>query len=266
MQRMTTSQPKIVLCDLGETNIEGLQSYSPFCLKVHRALGLAGLAYETRRGAAPSDFRRLNPAAQVPVLLVDDEVVADSTRILARIDRLSVALGGPSLVPQQGRASAEAWLWEDYADRALSGYVVAGRWADARNWPIVREAYFKGAPWVVRALIAPRIRSGVLASLAARDVLRASAEALWDDYRRILDQLESRAPHHGFWVSSEAPSVADLGLFGMLRSLCTPLTEAQGREILLRPTLTKWLDRVDDFAPCKAHASPTTGAKLDACS
>jgi glutathione S-transferase len=244
MKLMKTNQSKIVLCEVGETSVVGLQSYSPFCLKVHRALGVTGLAYESRHGR-PGDFRDLNPSGQVPILTVDEEVIADSTRILARIDQLSRAAGGPSLLPQDRRARAEAWLWEDYADRALSGYVVAARWADDRNWPLVREAYFKGAPWFVRALVAPRIRRRVLSGLVARDVLRSGKEALWDDYRRSLDQLEERAPREGFWVGSDAPSVADVGLFGMLQSLRTPLTAAQAREVVLRPVLTDWLDRVD---------------------
>lgn len=260
MKLMEPLQPKIVLCELGETDLPGLQSYSPFCLKVHRALGFAGLAY-TSRHAAPRAFRNLNPAAQVPVLLIgEDEVVADSTRILARIDRLSRAAGGPSLLPADPRARAEAWLWEDYADRALSGYVVAARWADERNWALVKEAYFAGAPWFVKLLIAPRIRSHVLAGLVARDVLRSGEEALWEDLRCSLDQLESRAPYAGFWVTQEAPSVADIALFGMLQSLRTPLTAAQDHELKLRPALSDWLDRVDEATFPQAARAP---ARLD---
>ncbi len=243
---METLQPKIVLCELGETTVPGLQSYSPFCLKVHRALGLAGLAY-TSRHAPPRAFRALDPAAQVPVLLIgQDEVVVDSTRILARVDRLSRAAGGPSLLPADPRACAEAWLWEDFADRALSGYVVAARWANHHNWPLVKEAYFAGAPWFVKRLIAPRIRSRVLGALVARDVLRSGEEALWEDFRRSLDQLEARAPFEGFWVTKGAPTVADIALFGMLQSLRTPLTAAQHHELKLRPALSDWLDRVDE--------------------
>lgn len=243
---MNTHQPEIVLCELGETSVPGLQSYSPFCLKIHRALGLAGLAY-TSRHAQPSAFGDLNPARQGPILLIgDDEVVADSTRILARIERLSRAAGGPSLLPEDPRARAEAWLWEDYADRALSGYVVAARWADDRNWPLVKEAYFGSAPWFVRRLIAPRIRTRVLSGLVARDVLRSGEAALWKEFRCSLDQLEARAPGDGFWVTKEAPTVADLALFGMLQSLRTALTAAQDHELKLRPALCDWLDRVDE--------------------
>lgn len=244
MAVMKINPPKIVLCELGETGIERIQSYSPFCLKVHRALGAVGLVYESRRGA-PRDFADLNPTGQVPILLVDGDVVRDSTRIVQRIVELAALAGGPSLVPADPRARAEAWLWEDYADRCLNGYLVAARWADPRNWLFVRDAYFGDAPWFVRKLIAPQIRKKVLDALVARDVTRGGDKALQDDFRSALDHLESRAPLAGFWLGTETPTVADISLFGQLQSFRTPLTSAQAREVTLRPALTDWLDRVD---------------------
>ncbi len=239
-------QPKLLLCELGETEIATLQSYSPFCLKVHRALGAVGLEY-TSRHDRPDAFKSLNPAGQVPVLLVgdDEEPVFDSTSIIMRIASIAAPCGLPSLVPSDPRLCAEAWLWEDYADRALNGFVVAARWADDRNWPLVREAYFKGAPWFVRSVVAPMLRRKVCAALVARDVLRSGEARLWDELRRVLDHLEARAPLEGFWVESDAPTVADIALFAQLQSLRTPLTASQARELTLRPALSDWLDRVD---------------------
>lgn len=259
MKLMKTSQPKIVLCEMGETGIEGIQSYSPFCLKVHRALGATGLEYTSRRGI-PRDFRDLNPLEQLPVLLVDDEPIADSTRILARIEQISVARGGPSLLPRDAGARAEAWLWEDHADRALNGYLVAARWADDANWALVREAYFGAAPWFVKKVIVPQIRKKVIGSLVARDFLRAGEAALWDELRRVLDVLEVRAPHSGFWVGGDAPTVADVSLFGQLQSFRTPLTAVQARELSLRPALVDYLDRVDEATfPGRAKAPASLG-------
>src|SRR5688500_13082267 len=150
----------IVLCEVGQTGVSGLESWSPFCLKVHRALRAAGLPYTSRHGTMPADFKHLNPAGQVPVLLVDDEPVYDSTRILERILELA---------PKAFDASAEAWLWEDWADRALYGYVVASRWADPKNWPLLRDAYFGQAPWLVRSFVAPAVRRRVMRALEGRD-------------------------------------------------------------------------------------------------
>jgi glutathione S-transferase len=81
------STPNLVLCETADPGLPGIESYSPFCLKVHRALKVAGLPYERRHGL-PASFKRYNPVGQVPVLLVDGEPLADSTDILRRIVQL----------------------------------------------------------------------------------------------------------------------------------------------------------------------------------
>jgi glutathione S-transferase len=232
--------PSLVLCELADSSADGVESYSPFCVKAHRALRLAGLPYERRHANRPDAFRRENPTGQVPVLLVDGAPVCDSTRILQRVDALTGALTR-GLDP---RARAEAWLWEEYADASLSGFLVAARWADDRNWPVVRDAYFGGAPWPVRALVAPKIRRRVVQGLVARDVWRAGAAACWERLDMALDQLDARAPDRGFWVGP-VPSVADIGIFAQLHSLRTRLTKPQAEAIAARARLSAYLDRVD---------------------
>jgi glutathione S-transferase len=240
---MTTTNPSqanLVLCELADAGADGVESYSPFCLKVHRALRAAGLAYERRHGARPDAFASLNPTGQVPVLLVDGEPVADSTRILKRIEALAGPIGGE----MDARTRGEAWLWEELADASLNGFLVAARWADDRNWPLVRQAYFGKAPRFVRALITPRIRARVVGGLVARDVWRAGAEACWDRFLSTLEALEARAPRSGFWVGDRL-TVADVSLFGQLQSFRTPLTAWQAHAVSQKPALRAWLDRVD---------------------
>jgi glutathione S-transferase len=248
--------PSLVLCELADAGAHGVESHSPFCVKAHRALRLAGLPYQRRHGSRPGEFAAVNPAGQVPVLLVDGAPVADSTRILERIDALTGALTRGL----DARTRAEAWLWEDYADTSLNGFLVAARWADERNWPQVRDAYFGAAPWPVRALVAPQIRRGVIRGLVARDVWRAGAEACWERLEKALDHLEARAPQRGFWVSA-TPSVADLSLFGQLHSLRTELTAPQREALARRPGLSAYLDRVDAATQARAAAGPRPAAR-----
>jgi glutathione S-transferase len=236
-----SSQPTIVLCELTDAASHGLESFSPFCLKVHRALRTAGLAYTRRHLGRPSETTPMNPTGQVPVLLVDGKPTPDSTRILARIEELAGPLGGAG---RDARSVAEAWLWEDFADSALYPYVVASRWADDRNWPGVAAVYFKSTPWLVRKLVMPRIRARVIGSLVARDVWRAGADECWARLLRTLDQLEARAPSTGFWLDDRV-SVADIALFAQLQSLRTSLTAWQAHALESHPALTAWLDRVD---------------------
>jgi glutathione S-transferase len=139
---------------------------------------------------------------------------------------------------------AEAWLWEEFSDTALNGFLVSARWAFDENWALLREAYFGAAPWFVQKLIAPKLRQKVIRTLIARDVWRQGRDACWTRFLKTLDALEARAPKQGFWVS-EAVSVADVGIFGQLQSLRTPLTRAQAAELVARKRLLAYLDRVD---------------------
>jgi glutathione S-transferase len=250
---MTTQQPTLILCELADTGIESVDSYSPFCLKIHRALRAAGLRYERRLGNHPGDFKHLNPTGQVPVLLIDGEPVSDSTQILKRIDELT---GGKFTRDLTAAQRAEAWLWEELADTALNGFLVSARWGWDENWPRVCETYFGKAPWFVKRLIAPRLRKKVIAGLVARDVLRQGVDACWGRYLTMLDQLDTGAPDEGFWLSATL-SVADIALFGQLHGLRTPLTPAHAEQLAQRLRLSAYLDRVD-----VATRLPTQGLAL----
>jgi len=241
--------PELVLCETGETGLSTHESYSPFCLKVHRALKVAGLPYASRHGR-PSDFRSINPAGQVPVLVADGTPISDSTRILAHIVALKPAALNVGL---EAATLAEAWAWEEFSDSVLNGFLVAARWADDRNWPLVRRAYFGRAPWFVRTLIAPSVRRRVVRGLVARDVWRTGAVACWERFQVALDQLEQRAPSRGCWLGEL--STADISLFAQLHSLRTPLTAWQAGQLATRKTLALYLDRVDQ-ATAERRAAP----------
>ena len=238
----------IVLCENLSPTQDTIETYSPFCLKVHRALDAAELPYTTRHADRPDAFKKWNPLGQIPVLLVDGEAISDSTRILHKIAELA---------PHAFDTSAEAWLWEDFADTALNGYLVAARWFDDRNWPLVRAAYFAKMPSLVRAIIVPKLRRKVLTALFYRDVTRAGADTLWQRFAVSLAQLEARAPANGYWLG-ERLSVADLAIHAQLHSLRTSLTPTQHRAIAQHARLTAYLDRVElatTRRPARLHAA-----------
>jgi glutathione S-transferase len=230
-----TKTPELVLCELERPALPGLESFSPFCLKVHRGLRAAGLPYRSRHADRPAAHRALNATGQVPVLLLDGRPIPDSTAILRALLELA---------PGRIAASPEDWLFEELADTALNGFLVAARWADEANWPLTRAAYFQAMPPPVRAIVPALIRRRVVRQLEARDIWRAGAAACWERFERLLAQLEARAPLLGFWSGPEL-SVADLALFGQLHSFRTPLTARQADSIVRKERLSGWLDRVD---------------------
>lgn len=238
------TQKPLTLCELTDTGLEQLPTYSPFSLKIHRALQLHELDYERRFGAHPGAWKHLNPREQVPVLLVDDEPVYDSTVILRRLETISAH----SLVPDEPAKAAEAWLTEDWADQSLNGFVVASRWADDRNWAAVEAAIFTGMPHLVCKIVAPRIRKGVIKSLVARDIWRGGAAQCWSRLEYLLDALDERAPASGFWVS-ETPSVADVALYGQLQSLRADITPWQRDLVESHARLLYFVERVHAAVP-----------------
>jgi glutathione S-transferase len=236
------SSPTLVLCDFPSTTPRDRRwvSFSPFVLEVDRALKLSKLPFSHER-VAMTRIGKLNPRGQLPVLLVDQQPVSGSTDILQRIEQLAPGCLSGGLAAAQ---LAEAWLWKEFADTALYPQVLATRWVDDRGWPILRKAFFGAMPPVVRDVVATVIRRKQLSVLIARDFTRGGLPECEARLFRVLDQLEARAPEHGFWLG-ERVSVADVGLFGHLHSLRIPETDFRAADVAARKRLSAWLDRVD---------------------
>ena len=239
---MTANLPPLVLCDFPATTGHARwSSFSPFVVLVERALRLAKLPF--RQDQIPMlRVRKISPTGQLPVLLIGEEAVQDSTRILHRIDEQLA----PGMLTRglDARAAAEAWLWEEFSDTALYPQVLATRWADERGWPVPRKAFFGKMPPLVRDLVANMVRRKTLAALQGRDFTRAGVSECEQRLFRVLDHLEARAPERGFWLG-DTPSVADLGLFAHLHALRLPDTAFRAADIAKRQRLSAWLDRVD---------------------
>ncbi len=235
------AHPTIILYDFpAKTGVAGFSSVSPFVLAIDRALKLAGLHYE-RHHVNMLKLKELNPLRQLPVLIVNTDKIADSTRILRRIDAM---VPGSLTGGLDQRRIAEAWLWEEFADTSLYPYVLATRWVDDRGWPVTRALFFKTVPALLRPVIAPTIRKQIMKKLVERDFLRGGLDACYERMRSVLDQLDLRAPEDGFWLGPRA-SVADIGLFAHLHSLRLPLIPFQAEELQKRTRLSRYLDRVD---------------------
>ena len=231
--------PHIVLCELGP-DAYGVESLSPYCLKIHRALRWHGFEYERRHAMRPSEHKAHNPSGQVPVMLVDGEAVPDSTAILRKLE----ALSDKSLLPVNDQQRADAWFWEDYADGVLAFYVFAARWFDDRNWEMLRTEQFGALPFFLRGWLPDYLRKKILKSMRSNELIRAGQDGCWQRFCTHLDMLEARAPEAGFWVADEL-TVADISLFGVLHCLRAGISPWQRDRIGERPRLSAWLDRVD---------------------
>ncbi len=104
---------------------------SPFSAKVRMTLAEMSLDYELRElpwtrasrwEPKPSECLAVSPRAEVPVLVVDNQAIFDSTII---IEYLAETYPERALLPREPMARAQCRMWEDQADLILAQPVVS---------------------------------------------------------------------------------------------------------------------------------------------
>lgn len=229
----------------------GSESASPFCIKVHRALRLKGLAYEVKN-VAPPQISKISPRTKkLPVLEVDGRTASDSTRILELIDRLEP---DPPLYPESVELRALNHLLEDWADESLYWFTVYQRWVvDAHFEKFAEGAFHRMAapmrwivPTVARRMAREQTRMQGIGRLEPSEVLHRLGEH--------LDALNARLAAGAFMIDDRIRS-SDLATFAVLRSLCSPYMEEPRSMVFERASLSAWMSRVDGVTrPDKAEA------------
>jgi glutathione S-transferase len=213
--------PKITLYGLARV---------PFTEKCRRALVLKRLEFELREPSGPEDFRRWSPeTGLLPVMTIDDELVSDSTSILLRIEAL---YPDPPLLSRDPVVAAQQRQLEDWADESFLWYyqewLRAGGDAGARPPP-------SGAGGRLRRLGA-RLRARTEREAPQTDLLRGIDDRLTD--------LENFLGARPFFYADQ-PSMADLTVYAMLRSLQMDQITGAARLLAARPALLAFMRRVE---------------------
>ncbi|MDH5491372.1 MAG: glutathione S-transferase family protein [Myxococcales bacterium] len=233
--------PSILLHQFGPDL--GVESASPFCVKVHRALGLKGLSYSVNTVGGPSEMKRINPEARkVPALAYEDEIITDSSRILSFIEARHPE---PRLWPEDERERAQARLIEDWADESLYWFAVHMRWAIDSNFEPFRRRAFGQMPIPLRWFVPGLIRRQVRAQLEGQGIGRISSERVLEllgEHVATLTALLERQP----FLAGETISAADLAVFGPLRAMAIREASPEAAAIVrAHSALRDWLARVD---------------------
>ncbi len=159
---------------------------SPFSAKVRMVLGEMQLDYQlrdlpwtraTRWEPKPAEFLALSPRGEVPVLLVDDQAIFDSTIINEYLCELHPER---SLLPAEPLARARCRMWEDQADLILSQQVVT----------LIQEVFLQ-------------------TDEAERD--QPAVAAAYETIHRYLAQLDAQLAHTAYVCGRF--SVADIATF-----------------------------------------------------
>jgi len=220
-----------------------MDSSSPFCTKVHRALSYKGLDYTPREVNSPGELKALNPArSKLPVLEYNGQLLLDSTTILRFLDQKHP---DPPLYPADAAERAQVDLLEDWADESFYWFVVYQRWQINKNFRLLVDDVFSRLPRALRWAVPPVVRRKVLSQLKGQGTGLLNEEemfARFKDHLAMLETLLAEAPY----LTGELLTAADLALFGPVQAMRTEgLPEA--REMLqATPRLSAWFERVDE--------------------
>lgn len=232
--------PEITLYQFA--GLEGLESGSPFCIKVHRALCAKGLEYTVQNVASPGEMKRINPGkSKVPVLEYDGEMTVDSTRI---IEVLEERHPDPPLLPADAGARARVRLLEDWADEALYWFPVYLRWTDDTNYQVLYRTFFSKMPIPIRWFVPGIVRKGVIKQVRSQGLGLEDQATVLEALEGHCQMLEALLVDSEYLTGDEI-TAADLAVFGPMAALRAEITP-QGREVIGRhERLLQYLKAVD---------------------
>jgi len=225
---------------VGMRPVWGLQSPSPFCLKLETWLRMSGIPYDPLYLDQPPRSK----TGKVPYLLLDKgDTLADSNviiRTLARERGIDLAHGRTP--EDQARAHAVVRLVEE----SLYFSAAWERWMLPGCWPLTRDGYFGILPGPLRGVFGSLVRRRLRAALHGQGILRYEPDEIAARGRADLHALSALLGDQAFF-EGEQPGVADASVYGALANLLgfpghTPLKSA----LEAYPNLVAFCRRIEE--------------------
>jgi len=215
----------------------GLQSISPFCLKLDLYLKLAEIPYEVVIEGAP--FK--GPKRKAPWIEHDGRVIGDSSLIIDYLNRTFDVDLDAGLTPAQ-RATARAM--RAMIDENLYWVVIYERWIDRDNFASFRHTVLGAVPLPLRLLVAPLARRGVRRQFVGQGMGRHTPQEIAAIGARDIDALSGWLGD-GEYMMGDAPSEIDAAAFGMLANIWyAPIEGDLKRHLTARENLVRYVERI----------------------
>lgn len=231
----------------------GQTASSPFCVKAIWLLNMSGQRWIREDTFDP----RKMPKQKLPVLQVDDKLIADSENIRACLEGQGADFDAGLSEIEKSNSRALIRMAEEH----LYFHLVLDRWGDDTVWPVIRDTYFAAIPKPLRGLITRRLRRSVLQGSQFQGLGRFSAGERLERIEPDLRALSTRL-WQGPFLFGNRPTAADASVAAMLAAMrATPGMTLLKRRVSEDPILSRYIDRAE--AAMGQPVSPGSG-KLSA--
>jgi glutathione S-transferase len=212
---------------------------APYTEKVVRALGLKKLPFEHREPRGPEDYKRWSPeTGLLPVIEIDGERIADSTRILYALDE---RFPDPPLLSSDPSVAARQRALEDWVDESFFWY-----WNQWRRMREEQDAYAARRAAYRFSWLQPRTWFESLREQIDLPVPDPGRERfLIAELNARMDDLVSWLSSRPFFYADEA-SMADFAVYAMLCRVRGGTFDGAGDLLADRPALVAFMRRVED--------------------
>jgi glutathione S-transferase len=212
---------------------------SPFCLKAETFCRLSGIPYK-----AVSTVSFKAPRGKLPYIIDDGKLIPDSAHI---IDHLKAKTGIDIDAGLDTRELAKGHLLRRTCEESLYFVLVYSRWIDEAGWAVAAPQFFRGLPFLVRAVIPGRIRKKVRTQLFYQGYGRHRSDEIFALGKADLTAIATLLSDHIFAVANR-PSSFDATLYALLKNILHPPLDSplkQAAQAL--PILSEYVKRIEDF-------------------
>lgn len=215
---------------------------SPFCDKVRRTLTFKGLPFNTDNisllNTQLGKVKKLAPAAKLPVLDIDGELLADSSHIVTELEK---RFPTPALYPADKKQQALVHFFEDWADESLYFYEVYLRFVrNPKEWGKITSQEDHPAFAALSQHIAPGVlKKQVMAQGLARKPWPVIEADLHKHFQSLADWLDGQN-----FLCGDKLTLADIAVASQVSCIVdTP----EGKNISSGyQTVIDWLKRVNE--------------------
>jgi glutathione S-transferase len=201
----------------------GLPDPSPFVIKAHILLKMAGQPYQVNS----KGYNRA-PKGKLPYIDDAGTVVADSTFIRWHLEKKYAVDFDQGLSPEQ---RAVAWATEKLLEDNLYWIGLYWRWMNDANFAKLADVFFKPVPAPLRGLVGALVRRGLAKSLKAHGMGRHSEADMGTIGAQGIASLAALLGDKPY-LMGETPCSTDAMLFGTLTSALCPHFETPMKPLI----------------------------------